>query len=154
MRNLQNLIEAIGTHLYAFDLSVILEVIEKSIEHLNRFVREISYFVIHAILETSVGVETTEHLSKFNLFAEKLVPLISFGLSDNWSQVRFASSLCSRSFYQVIKNCEDKTPYEQFQGELIPKMCLNRYYVAEGVRNYSNETWKLVFGDQGKAIVC
>lgn len=57
MRNLQNLIEAIGTHLYAFDLSIILEVIEKSIAHLNRFVREISYFVINAILETSVGIE-------------------------------------------------------------------------------------------------
>ena len=33
-------------------------------------------------------------------------------------------------------------------------MCLNRYYVAEGVRNYSIETWRQVFGDQGKEIVC
>ena len=62
MRNLQNLIEAIGTHLYSFDLSIILEVIEKSIAHLNRFVREISYFVINAILETSVGIETTDYV--------------------------------------------------------------------------------------------
>mmetsp|Transcript_86 Transcript_86/g.183 ORF Transcript_86/g.183 Transcript_86/m.183 type:complete len:99 (+) Transcript_86:514-810(+) len=62
MRNLQNLIEAIGTHLYAFDLSIILEVIERAIAHLNRFVREISYFVINAILETSVGIEQSAHL--------------------------------------------------------------------------------------------
>lgn len=62
MRNLQNLIEAIGTHLYAFDLKVILEVIERAIAHLNRFVREISYFVINAIFETSVGIEKTDHL--------------------------------------------------------------------------------------------
>lgn len=62
MRNLQNLIEAIGPDLYTFDLSVILEVIEKSIAHLNRFVREISYFVINAILETSVGIEKTAFL--------------------------------------------------------------------------------------------
>jgi len=27
---------------------------------------------------------------------------------------------------------------------------MNRYYVAEGVKIYSNETWKLVHGDQGK----
>ena len=33
-------------------------------------------------------------------------------------------------------------------------MCLNRYYVAEGVRNYSIETWKQVFGDRGKQMVC
>ena len=66
MRNLQNLIEAIGTSLYAFDLSVILEVVEKSIAHLNRFVREISYFVINAIFETSVGIEQSEHFEQFN----------------------------------------------------------------------------------------
>jgi len=33
-------------------------------------------------------------------------------------------------------------------------MCLNRYYVAEGVRNYSIETWRQVFGERGKEIVC
>ena len=32
-------------------------------------------------------------------------------------------------------------------------MCLNRYYVAEGVRVYSNETWRIVFGESGKDIV-
>lgn len=32
-------------------------------------------------------------------------------------------------------------------------MCLNRYYVAEGVRRYSIETWKQVFGEQGKQVV-
>ena len=77
MRNLQNLIEAIGPALYTYDLSVILEVIEKSIAHLNRFVREISYFVINAIFETSVGIETTEYLPQFNDFCQKLVPLVA-----------------------------------------------------------------------------
>lgn len=154
MRNLQNLIEAIGTHLYAFDLDVILEVIVKSIAHLNRFVREISYFVINAIFETSVGIEQTEHLSRFNDFCSKLVPLVAKGLSDNWSQVRYASSLCARSFFLVVKNCTDQTTYEPFNAELVPRMCLNRYYVAEGVRNYSLETWKQVFGQNGKQIVC
>ena len=33
-------------------------------------------------------------------------------------------------------------------------MCLNRYYVAEGVRNYSIQTWRTVFGESGKQIVC
>ena len=32
-------------------------------------------------------------------------------------------------------------------------MCLNRYYVAEGVKIYSQETWKLIFGDNGKQLV-
>ena len=102
MRNLQHLIEAIGTHLYAFELSKILEVIEKANAHLNRFVREIAYFVINAIFETSVGVQKTEHYPNFVSFCEKLVPLIQSGLSDNWSQVRYASSLCARSFYAAV----------------------------------------------------
>lgn len=29
-------------------------------------------------------------------------------------------------------------------------MCLNRYYVAAGVRQYSNETWRLQFAKNGK----
>ena len=32
-------------------------------------------------------------------------------------------------------------------------MCLNRYYVAEGVRVYNIQTWKIVFGETGKEIV-
>jgi len=32
-------------------------------------------------------------------------------------------------------------------------MCLNRYYVAEGVKLYSIDTWKQVHGENGKNIV-
>ena len=81
-------------------------------------------------------------MATFNSFAEKLVPLVAAGLGDNWSQVRYASSLCGRSFFLVIKNVEDQSSYNQFNEALIPRMCLNRYYVAEGVRNYSIETWR------------
>ena len=34
---------------------------------------------------------------------------------------------------------------------LLPAMCLNRYYVAEGVRLYSQQTWAKVMGDRGRA---
>ena len=34
-----------------------------------------------------------------------------------------------------------------------PQMCMNRYYVAEGVRAYSQETWRVVLGDQGREWV-
>lgn len=36
---------------------------------------------------------------------------------------------------------------------ILPQMCLNRYYVAEGVRVYSQETWQLVLKDKGKTYV-
>jgi hypothetical protein len=36
---------------------------------------------------------------------------------------------------------------------LVPAMCLNRYYVAEGVRVYSQASWKLLMGDTGRRVV-
>ena len=77
---------------------------------------------------------------------------MSQGLSDNWSQVRYASSLCARSFYLAAG--DDKEVQDKYNGQLVPKMCLNRYYVAEGVRVYSIDTWRQVFGEEGKEVVC
>jgi hypothetical protein len=65
MRNLQDLLESVGTHIYSFDLDGVLEVIRKSIKHLNRFVREIAYFVINAIFATSKGVLDGPHKQRF-----------------------------------------------------------------------------------------
>lgn len=53
MRILQHIIEAIGVRLYAFDLKRVLVLIQKGVDHINRFVREISYFVIKGIFHTS-----------------------------------------------------------------------------------------------------
>ena len=41
-------------------------------------------------------------------------------------------------------------PSTDFRGRddihslLLPRLCLNRYYLAEGVRIYCQETWRLV----------
>jgi outer membrane protease len=56
-----------------------------------------------------------------------------------------------RSLYYVIK--DDKTMTSKYNPSLVPRMCINRYYVAEGVRVYAIETWRQVFGDQGKQTV-
>lgn len=157
MSILQNIIEGIGTRLYMFDLDPILKVIVRSVNHLNRFVREISYKVTNAIFETSKGVlmggETDPSIvERFKDFCEKLVPIVAQGLSDNWSQVRYAASLCSRSLYAVIG--QDQELVSKYNPSLVPRMCLNRYYVAEGVRVYSIETWRLTFGESGRQVVC
>ena len=80
------------------------------------------------------------------------MPLVELGLSDNWSQVRYAATLCARSFYKAAGG--DDALLDKYNGMLVPRMCLNRYYVAEGVRVYSNDTWRQVFGEQGKQMVC
>jgi len=57
-----------------------------------------------------------------------------------------------RSFYAIAKT--DNLLREQYDGLLVPRMCLNRYYVAEGVKIFSNETWKIVHEDKGKEVIC
>ena len=74
------------------------------------------------------------------------------GLADNWSQVRYAASQALRSFYTIVKDVE--TLKGKYDALLLPRMCLNRYYVAEGVKIYSNETWRMVHGTNGKKMVC
>ena len=61
------------------------------------------------------------------------------------AQVRYAASVATRAFMLAAD------PYkEELLPSLLPQMCLNRYYVAEGVRAYSQETWCLVVGDAGR----
>jgi len=153
MRILQNIIEAIGPALYDFELERILTCIIKGVDHINRFVREISYFVIHAIFETSKHILTQENpvesqVAYFRKFSDDLVPIVAQGLGDNWSQVRYAASQAARSFYVIAK--EDEELRNKFDPLLVPRMCMNRYYVAEGVKIYSNETWKIVHENNGR----
>jgi hypothetical protein len=82
MRILQNIIEAIGTKLYDFELDRIHQIIMKGVDHINRFVREISYFVINAIFMTSAkiltedGLKDEEKVKRFRMFCDDLVPII------------------------------------------------------------------------------
>jgi hypothetical protein len=144
---------------YVLDLCV-----RQSTKHVNRFVREAAY----NMLETISDVSTTEMLSidvainKMYIktadgatpadgvtLVHEIVELLAIGLGDNWSQVRYASSIATRVFLLKCDSLERKFHYKL----LLPRMCLNRYYVAEGVRLYSQETWKLVLGDEGKDMV-
>ena len=67
------------------------------------------------------------------------------GLSDNWSQVRMAASVMLRTFINcsgVDKRDDDKA--KSVMRDLIPAMVFNRFYLADGVRLYSQENWKIL----------
>jgi len=110
----------------------------KSTKHINRFVRECAYQCLEAICHSS----TVEGLCDL---APDLSILIAYGLSDNWSQVRHASSVAVRSFLAKLPQDEG----EKYYPALLPPMCLNRYYVAAGVRIYSQETWVQLMSHDG-----
>ncbi len=38
---------------------------------------------------------------------------------------------------------------------LVSRICFNRHHMADGVKNFNQETWKLLFtGDKGKELLC
>lgn len=108
--------------------------------HTNRFVREYAFFAYKDVITVC-----TQQMF-LSVVADKTFEVIHKGILDNWSQVRYAGSVAARAFME--KAGSDK---ERFYPELLGCMCLNRHYVAEGVRNYSQETWRNMVGPQGGA---
>lgn len=137
-RALNNIMKGSGDEFRQYLDDEILALVYKSLKHPNRFIREICQFMLGTVCEI---------LNEDELF-EKHVELsgrLGFGLSDNWSQVRYAASVATRKFVLATPHYKD-----EILPLLVPHMCLNRYYVAEGVRTYSQETWRLAVGDEGK----
>jgi hypothetical protein len=62
-------------------------------------------------------------------------------------KVRLAASIATRNFF--LNNSLN----EVYLKHLLPCMCLNRYYLAEGVKLYSQDTWLLIFKTNGRSFV-
>lgn len=73
------------------------------------------------------------------------------GLMDNWSQVRMAASVASRKM--LLSERAPGVLEKEVYGILLPGICMNRYYLADGVKLYNQETWKTVVGDRGKELI-
>jgi hypothetical protein len=134
-----------------------------SITHVNRHVRAAS----SAVLTTLVSTFTKCHeydilLDDDSPFRSVIYQSLNANLADNWSQVRMSGSVLCRTFVTALLTIhkeqattgkeeeEDVTVFESALGDdmvsmLLPRMCLNRFYLAQGVKLYSQETWKMVF---------
>lgn len=85
---------------------------------------------------------------------QTIVKVLMTALSDNWSQVRMAGSVLCRVFLVAMLEYADANSDKMEDREvwltsvypqLLPRMCLNRFYLAQGVKLYSHETWKILF---------
>ncbi|UYV78378.1 hypothetical protein LAZ67_16001125, partial [Cordylochernes scorpioides] len=131
----------------------LLDVIFRALGHTNRFVRETGFYVLGSLV--ACGLDEAGAITSDSPFhAEKLGIQVSQalakGLGDNWSQVRLASSEVTRKFLLSFPTDEQRVA---FYPILLPRMCLNRYYVADGVRIYSQDSWRSVARTQGKELV-
>lgn len=118
----------------------------KSCFHTNRHVRVVGLDTITVLCEAAPVGFLDAHRSSVT---DTLSKCITRGMQDNWSQVRYAASIATRAF--LMKLQQDVQAI--YLPTLVPRLCLNRYYVAERVSKHSQETWRLLMGTRGRDVV-
>ncbi|XP_048516398.1 uncharacterized protein LOC105690948 isoform X2 [Athalia rosae] len=150
----QNLVESYGYQFQPFIDFELLNLVFRSTKHSCRFVRETAFYLCASLVASGEDDSMYDYEKHDNAvvdsYGNEFAHHLSSGLSDNWSQVRLAASIATRKFLMALPIAQSR---EAYYPELLPKICLNRYYVAEGVRNYSQETWRQVTGADGKILV-
>uniref|UniRef100_A0A7I4BI56 TOG domain-containing protein n=1 Tax=Physcomitrium patens TaxID=3218 RepID=A0A7I4BI56_PHYPA len=141
VKALQRLMEGCGESFQDHVTSQLWQLLLKALSHHNRFVRETGFLCVSTLCQFS-----PMDVLKDN--GGLIASYLALGLSDNWSQVRYAASIATRTFMR--RTSEFKS---DFFSKLLPAMCLNRYHGAEGLRLYSQETWQLVMGSTGREEV-
>eukprot|EP00980_Cylindrotheca_fusiformis_P001426 scaffold345_cov134-Cylindrotheca_fusiformis.AAC.37 len=152
-------IASLGSNYYqtqGLELETLLQNAEYSATtHLNRHVRAAAIAVLEQLTVSAGNDEQHWHLLETGPLRKTVVNVLKAGLADNWSQVRMAASVLNRVFWKTLKEvCKvSEDNLKKLYPVLIPRMCLNRFYLAQGVKLYSHQTWKLVFPESGVEVV-
>lgn len=126
------------------DIDALLESLNYcATKHINRHVRAAS---LQALERYVIKGCTPNQLIESPL-QPQFADILSTTLADNWSQVRMAACTLCRVLFQTLISAE--VPVDSYFPKLLPRMCLNRFYLAQGVKLYSHDTWKIVMGNQG-----
>ena len=120
---------------------------ESCVDHINRHVRAAAMQCLEQWIVVSANENDPAALAPLR---DTVVAVLRQGLADNWSQVRMAASVLCRVWLQHYTTFRDDTAMLSI---LIPRMCLNRFYLAAGVKLYSHDTWRQVFAD-GSGLTC
>jgi hypothetical protein len=123
------------TSTWGFQMEAVVSI---AVTHLNRFVRETGFHLLTRLI-------THKALTLNTVTSD----VICAGLEDNWSQVRYAATGCVQAFFAALSPNEQP----QYFPQLLPRMALNRYYVAEGVKLLAQQCWRDVVGLGGVALV-
>ncbi|KDO25818.1 hypothetical protein SPRG_08761 [Saprolegnia parasitica CBS 223.65] len=121
-------------------------IVVRSVRHGNRHVRNVGFETIYSL---SKGVLPSGYLTAHPTVGATITDCLVRGLQDPWSEVRLTASQATRAFVNLCTADERVTHYPK----LIPRMALNRHYVAEGVKQYSRDTWTKLLGADGRRIV-
>ncbi len=137
-------------------MDLLLKNLEYSaVTHVNRHVRAAAIAVLEQLIVAAGNDPAYWELLESGGLRMTTVKILKAGLADNWSQVRMAASVLNRVFWSTLQEtCQFSTEnLEKLYPILVPRMCLNRFYLAQGVKLYSHQTWKMVFPDNGPQVV-
>ncbi|ETW09496.1 hypothetical protein H310_00065 [Aphanomyces invadans] len=122
-------------------------IIVRSVKHGNRHVRNVGFETLHVLHKS---VLSPRYMLMYPGIGHGIVDCLVRGLQDPWSEVRLTASQATRSFLLFCDACDERP---LFYPKLVPRMCLNRHYVADGVKAYSRDTWMKVMGETGRHVV-
>ena len=118
--------------------------------HVNRHVRAAGIAAMEQWVAAAKDNYTDMLLDPSSPLRVSLVKVLKVTLADNWSQVRMAASVLCRVFFQaLLQHPREAWHTETLYPTLIPRMCLNRFYLAQGVKLYSHDTWLILFEEGG-----
>jgi hypothetical protein len=123
--------------------------------HVNRHVRAAAIAVMEQLIVAAGNESSYWPYLESGALRTTTVKILKAGLADNWSQVRMAASVLNRVFWTTLQEtCNfPKENLQLLYPVLVPRMCLNRFYLAQGVKLYSHQTWKLIFPENGVHVV-
>jgi len=142
--------------------------------HRNRFVREAAIGFIQSICELiahdegvreqSGGKPTQQPRTKEEVIkgykmstrwglSRRITEALKTGLEDNWSRIRQASCKSALVFLAGLAEQEDEAR-SGFMAKLLPGICLNRFYAADGVKATAADTWRGIVGSRGRELIC
>jgi hypothetical protein len=120
----------------------LLDLCYRFLTHSNRFVRENGYYICGAISEAVDKTTLAEQIGP------QMAPKIVGGLTDEWSQVSRAAAVAVRSFMTHLS----RHHLRLFWKTVVPAMCFHRHNPAEGIKVFSQETWRQVMKNNGKNL--
>ncbi len=112
--------------------------------HRNRYIREHSFMLIQVLIEVLEKTPTNSYIA----IMEHINTAIAAGMQDNWSQIRQVAVKSCCVF--LCKDTLDDPIMRSYLKKLLPRLCLNRFYAAEGVKSVSHYSWREIFGQRGK----
>jgi hypothetical protein len=128
--------------------------------HVNRHVRAAGIAVLEQMVHTAAATGTQYGAASYLLInptsplRKTIIQVLKVGLADNWSQVRMAASVLNRIFSMALRQLKvEDSNIKLLYPTLVPRMCLNHFYLAQGVKLYSHQTWKCVFASDGGDVV-